>query len=213
MSYSYNSAGKLSFINSYVPPTMNLPSSISSNINQNIADPIRPMSLYVHSNTELEHGHVAAWTSQKGMHNSIGASVTNFSADNGHEYAIQEVEHNSNENNKVAGIIISTAAQPGQTQYTNKNGIHVTQNVANNTQFIHRMATSGSIVLAWIDLDGHENSLSGLYNEYLNGVLKGKAVVRKIDSNYFSISSIASLDSLSSRVSELEGRLDSLTMA
>ena len=211
MSYSYNSSGKLSFVNSYVPPTMNLPSSISSNINQNVADPIRPMSLYVHSDTELAHGHVAAWTSQKGMHNSIGASVTNFSADNGHEYAIQEVEHNSNENDKVAGIIIDTAAQPGQTQYTNKNGIHVTQNVANNTQFIHRMATSGSIVLAWICLDDHENSLNGMYDEYENGILKGKAIVRKIDNEYFSISSIASSDSFSSRVTELEARLDALT--
>ena len=181
----------------------------AASTNNNVADPIRPLSLYVHSDTKIDNGHLASWTSQKGMHNRTGAQVSNFSAENGHEYAIHSVQNNTDD--KVAGVIIETAAEPGEFSYTNKNGIYTTHQVTNNSQFIHRMATSGSIVLAWVSLSEHQNTLSGMYTEYHNGIEKGKAIVRKIDENYFSISSISTSDSLASRVEDLEARLDSLT--
>ena len=208
MSYTYDSNGALSFVSAYVRPMNNAFPTVSNN--NNIADPISPLSLYVHSNNKIDNGHLASWTSTPKMHNRNGSQVTNFSAENGHEYAIHAVQNNTDD--KVAGVIIETAAEPGQTTYINKNAIHTSHQVTNNNQYIHRMATSGSIVLAWVSLSDHQNSLSGMYDEYHNGVLQGKAIVRKIDSNYFSISSISTNDSLASRVENLEARLDSLTL-
>jgi hypothetical protein len=206
MAYSYNRSG-LSYVSAYVQPMNRLPTQ--STMTQ-IADPIRPQSLYVHSDSKLDNGHVASWTSQKGMHDKTGASVSNFSAQNGHEYAIHAVQHN-NSDDKVAGIIIDTAAEPGTSYYTNKNGMHINHNVANNTQYIHRMGTSGSVLLAWISLSDHKNALSGMYEEFHNGVSVGKAVVRELGSKYFTIDSLHTSEDLAAKIEQLEDRLDALT--
>ena len=75
------------------------------------------------------------------------------------------------------------------------------------------MATPGACVLAWV-LDSHENSLDGVYTQYLNGTEGDKFVVRELGENHFSIERIgadATTADMIASIEELTARLDALT--
>ena len=212
MSYYYNSSGALQYSHAYSRPTTTMRSSTSSA--QVKADPIRPMSLYVHSNNEISNGHLARWEGTASMFHANGEQINNFSAQNGHEFALGQIESNDTVHSKeIAGVVIEKAAGPGDYAYKHK-AIHSTHPMQNNTKYVHRLATSGAVVLAWVLLDDHENCLNGLYTEYLNGAETGKAVVRELGTDHFTIEKMISnetYEALQAQVDTLTQRIDSLT--
>ena len=208
MSYFYNRSGKLSYSNSYRTPQQQSISFSSSHSSGVTRDPIRPTTLYVESENKLTNGHVAKWRGEAAMFKKNGDKINTFSAQNGHEFALSSVEENDKHGNTdVAGIILEHAAQPESLNFVHK-GVHSTHQIKDN-QHIHRLATSGSVVLAWVLADQHENSLDGLYNEYLNGSDNGICIIRSLGTDYFTIERVGSNNS----INELRQDLDNLVQS
>ena len=211
MSYFFNNRGSLNFSKSYIAPSAQSFSSATQS--KTTADAIRPQSLYVESQSHVTNGHLVQWTGTAAMFNTLGNNVTSFSAQNGHEFALSQVEPCDTIHSKsVAGIIIDHAAGPGDSSFKHK-GDHSVYN-CNDNAHIHRLATSGSVVLAWVCVDEHENALDGVYTRYLNGVEDGLYIVRELGDEYFSLERVgsnSSIDELATSVDLLTDRFDALT--
>ena len=213
MGYYYNSQGKLVFSKAYVAPRT-MTNTTSAQTRSTIkTDPIRPMSLYVESNHRVENGHLAQWTGSPAMFSASGQKISSFTAQTGHEFALSQVQAcDTVHSKKVAGVVIEHAATPEDDTYVHK-GVHSNHDLQDN-QHIHRLATSGSVVLAWVLADNHENALDGVYTQYLNGVENGLYIVRELGQDYFTmerVGSNSSIDAVAQNVSILTARLDSLT--
>ena len=210
MSYYYSKSGSLSYNHAYSAPHITPISTSSSNIQ---FDPIRPSSLYVHSDHEITNGNLAKWKGTASMYDRNGSQINAYSSQSGHEFAIGRVEENDEiYSQEIAGVVIEKSAEPGDYVFKHK-GVHSDHPMNNNTKYIHRLATSGSCVLAWVLLDEHEGELDGVYIEHLNGVAIGKAVVRELGANHFTMERIGNDDfqTLQTQVDTLQSRLDELT--
>ena len=206
MSYYYNNVGKLSYSNAYRAPQNQSISFSSSSQAPVTRDIIRPTSLYVESEHKLENGHIAQWRGEASMFKKDGQKISSFSAQNGHEYALSSVAAcDQHASTQVAGIVIDHAANPDSVNFIHK-GVHSTHQIQDN-QHIHRLATSGSVVLAWVLADKHENSINGLYTELLNGADNGLCIVRSLGVNYFTIDRVGS----NTTVNQIRADLDTLT--
>ena len=161
----------------------------------------------------MENGHLAQWTGSPAMFSTTGQKINNFTAQTGHEWALSQVQPcDEVHSKKVAGVVIEHAATPEDITYTHK-GVHSTFSLSDN-QHIHRLATSGSVVLAWVLADDHENALDGVYTQYLNGVEDGLYIVRELGDMYFTmerVGSNSSIDAVAQDVDTLTARMDSLT--
>ena len=171
------------------------------------------MSLYVESHAKVDNGHLAQWTGSPAMFSSTGQKINTFTAQTGHEFALSQIEAcDEVHSKKVAGVVIDHAASPEDNYFLHK-GVHDNFNISEN-QNIHRLATAGSVVLAWVLADNHENSLDGVYTQFLNGVESGLYIVRELGQDHFTmerVGSNSSIDALAQEVSLLTDRFDSLT--
>ena len=172
-------------------------------------DSIRPVELYVESPTNVESGHLVSWSGQPAMFTSSGNRVSTFEASNGHTFALSSVEENTQDRHTgVAGVVIERAAAPNAGTFLHK-GVH-DQHLVRNAQHIMRVATKGSVVLAWV-LDSHENTLDGVYTKNVNGVPTATAVIHQIG-DYFTITDTEDAStSLAAQVATLTARLNELT--
>lgn len=171
-------------------------------------DSIRPTSLYVESDHHVTSGHLVAWSGNPSMFDNTGQRVSSFTATNGHEFALSSVSENSeNRSRGVAGVVLERAAEPNAGVYTHK-GVHG-RHLAKNAQNILRVATKGSVVLAWV-LDSHENTLDGVYTKNVNGVPTATAVVHQLG-DFFTITDTEGSNSLAAQVATLTERLNALT--
>ena len=209
MSYYFNSSGGLAVSNAYRAPMQTQQFSQGSiQRAPTVKDIIRPQTLYVESNNKLTNGHVAQWSSSSGasMFRKDGSKIESFESANGHEFALSAVEAcDEHASTKVAGIILEHAADPTAVTFVHK-GVHSEHSITGN-QHIHRLATSGSVVLAWVLADQHDNKLTGIYNEYLNGAFIGLCIVRSLGSEHFTIERVGN----SNEISQLRSDIDTLT--
>ena len=213
MGYYYDKSGKLQFSRSYVSPASTHTTAHTSSSRPVKTDSIRPVSLYVESNAKVDNGHLAQWTGSPAMFSSNGQKINTFTAQTGHEFALSQVQAcDEIHSKKVAGVVIDHAATPENTSYLHK-GVHDNFMVTGN-QHIHRLATKGSVVLAWVLADDHENALDGVYTQFLNGVESGLFIVRELGEDHFTmerVGSNSSIDALAQNVSLLTDRFNSLT--
>ena len=207
MSYYFNNSGHLAVSNAYRAPSGSRTSSFTQGSIQRapVTDSIRPTSLYVESQHKLTNGHLAQWSGSAAMFKKDGAKIDDFDSTNGHEFALSSVEHcDEHGSKKVAGVVIDHAANPESVQFVHK-GVH-SQHLISENQHIHRLATSGSVVLAWVLADLHENRLDGIYTEYLNGAEVGLCICRGLGADHFTIERVAD----SNQVTQLRTDLDTL---
>ena len=191
----------------YIPTHFTAPTSGGATIT---TDAIRPVELYVESDSDVEKGHLVQWTGQAAMFTQFGERIDSFNADEGHEYALGKVESaQDTQSKKIAGVVIDTSALPASTVFLHK-GVHSHHNVS-NAEHILRVGVSGSVVLAWV-LDAHENKLEGLYDQNVNGTFTKLYVVRELGEDHFSMepTSVSSA-SIEDQITELTARLDELT--
>jgi len=212
MGYYYNKNGNLVFSKSYVAPSRSTRTTHTTTPKVT-TDIIRPQSLYVESSEHVENGNLVQWTGQAAMFSSTGQKVNQFTSQNGHEFALSQVEKcDEIHSKKVAGVVIEHAASPEDSSFLHR-GVHSHHQVSDN-QHIHRLATSGSVVLAWVMIDDHENCLDGVYTQFINGVESGIYCVRELGEEHFSmerIGSNSSIDELAQSVDTLTERFNSLT--
>ena len=205
----YYSQGKLTFTPTLV---QHRGPSVATTASKITTDNIRPSQLYVESDIELEAGHLSNWTGEAAMFDRSGEKITDFSGEEGHEYALSKIETcDGAHSKKVAGVVLETAAGPDSSAFLHKN-VHSYHSVKNNLH-IMRLATPGACVLAWV-LDGHENALDGVYQQYINGLEGDKFVVRELGENHFSIERIgadATTADMIESIEELAARMDALT--
>ena len=205
MPYTYNN-GALAYTPAYIPQTSAITRTSTASVK---TDNIRLSELYVESDSNLDKGHLAAWTGEPGMFSNIGERVNDFAGAEGHEFALGKVEDCSElQSKRVAGVILDTAATPDKTSFLHR-GVHSTHPIFGN-EHILRLATSGSVVLAWV-LQAHENQLEGLYQEFVNGTEERLYVVRELGEDHFSLAPVADVTNLEDKVAILEARLDELT--
>ena len=173
------------------------------------ADSIRPIELYLESASNVEPGHLVAWTGQAAMFSQTGKRIDTFSGDEGLTHALGAVTENStNRNTGIAGVVLERAATPNATSFLHK-GVHA-QHLLKNPQHILRVATKGSVVLAWV-LDIHENALEGVYQKNVNGVPSATAVIRELGDFFTITETSTSPTSLADDLAALTARMDSLT--
>jgi len=172
-------------------------------------DPIRPTSLYVESTNDVDAGHLVKWTGSAAMFSKAGDRIDAFSDSSGHEYALSSVvEETESRSASVAGIVMETAAEPDAASFLHK-GVH-SHHTIKNAQHILRVATRGSVVLAWV-LDEHENQLEGVYTKLINATPSGKVVVRELGDHFTISETTSSVESLVAEVDQLTARLNELT--
>ena len=212
MSYHYNTNGNVHYVPAYIQPTnlsmgsfQTTPAAVAI-----VTDPIRPQQLYVHSTDDVDSGHLVSWTGQPSMFLRDGQKVEEFDDAHGHEYALSSVNETDNwHRTDVAGVVLETAASPSDTQYIQK-GVHSSHPIINNNHIL-RLSTPGSCVLAWV-IDEHENSLEGIFVQYINGNQQGEYVVRELGNKFFTIEPLyQSHATLQLEVDTLTARLDLLT--
>lgn len=124
------------------------------------ADTVRPPSVYVESEHEIENGNVVEW----------GGGPTNFISTGRKSTWTDEHGHEQTHSTTVAEIMIEKAASPGGTSFTHKGGVFTTQTLPSDSKHIYRV--SKDIALAWV-IDSHSNELEGIYTRYVNGVEDG----------------------------------------
>lgn len=212
MGYFFNQTGKLVYnpalVQHHFPGAVVTPTARATITTDNI----RPSQLYVESTLPAEPGHLSTWTGEAAMFSSLGDRIENFSGDDGHEYALSKVEAcDTNYSKAVAGVVIGVAAFPDDTSFLHR-GVHSYHTIKNN-EHILRLATPGAVVLAWV-LDAHENSLDGVYTQFINGIEGDLFVIRELGEQHFSIERIGAdgttADMIES-IDELTARLDELT--
>jgi hypothetical protein len=143
------------------------------------------------------------------MFDEDGNRLSTWTAQSGHEFALSKVQANTQPRHPgVAGVVLETSALPNATSFTHK-GVHTSHSIK-DAEHILRVATKGSVVLAWV-LDDHQNSLEGVYTKNINGVPSAKVVVRELG-EYFTITeSNPNSASLSDQLATLTARFDALT--
>ncbi len=198
---------RVSYNPAYIPTRFTAPTTTTPSVT---TDSIRPVELYVESDSDVEKGHLVQWTGEAAMFTRFGERIDSFNGLQGHEYALGKVESaQESHSKKVSGVVIDTAALPDSTVFLHK-GVHSNHNVS-NAEHILRVGVSGSVVLAWV-LDAHENKLEGLYDQNMNGTFTQLYVVRELGEDHFSMEPVSvSSASLEDQIAELTARLDELT--
>ncbi len=130
------------------------------------ADTVRPPSVYVESEHEIENGHVVEWGGGPTNFISSGRKST-WTSEHGHTFAHSKVVPAETHSTTVAGIVIEKAASPGDSSFTHKGGVYTSQSLPSDSQHIYRVGRD--IALAWV-IDSHSNELEGIYTRYVNGV-------------------------------------------
>ena len=172
-------------------------------------DSIRPTQLYVESEHNVDSGHIVSWTGSPAMFDKAGNRQSTWTAQSGHEFALSKVESNTlSQHTGVAGVVLETAATPNATSFVHK-GIHTTHAIK-DAEHILRVATQGSVVLAWV-LNDHQNALEGVYTKNINGVASGTVVIRELGDHFTITESNPNTVSLSDELALLTARMDALT--
>ena len=174
------------------------------------ADSIRPPSVYVESDHDISNGHVVEWDAGKPTNFlSTGQRKTEWTADDGYEFAHSKVIPAGTHSNTVAGIVIEKAAEPGKNSFTHKGGAYTTQTLPSDSQHIYRVGRD--IALAWV-LDSHSNELEGIYTRYVNGVedTTGPFQLTMTGNEHFSIERTVGA-TVEMELAELIARFDTLT--
>jgi len=192
-------------MNSYNPSRIYFTPTASVQIK---TDNIRPVSLYVESPTNVETGHLVSWSGTPASFDSNGQRLSTWTSTNGHAFALSSVEENTVDRHPgVAGVVLERAAEPNATSFLHK-GVH-DRHPLKDAQHILRVGTKGAVVLAWV-IDGHENTLNGVYVKHINGVAVATAVVHQLGDHFTITDTEPASNSLTSQVAILTARLDSL---
>lgn len=195
MSYSYSSTGKVSYVHTYIQPRTSYSGRYSSYspAEPPTSEPVNKHSLYANSQENVESGHFVSFSSLQAQTSVPDLATVEQTADHKH----------------VAGVVIERAAEPTDTIYTNKNGIH-SNHVVSGHQHILRVGMPGSRVDAWV-VDEHENAFEGVYEKTINGAIVGHVVIKNIDAEHFSIETFGTNDNLVDEVADLRAKLEALT--
>ena len=193
-------------MSAYIPARLiQLPQSVGSAPR---GDSIRPTQLYVESEHNVSAGHIVSWTGDPAMFDKQGNRLNSWTAQSGHEFALSKVEANTlSRHPGVAGVVLETAAEPDAVSFTHK-GIH-TNHLIKDADHILRVATKGSVVLAWV-LDDHQNALEGVYTKNINGVASGTVVVRELGDHFTITESNPNTVSISDELAALTARFNEL---
>ena len=192
MSYNLSATGHLSYTQQYVPQPVSV-SGFGFNSFSSKSDPIDQHSIYVNSVSDVEPGHFVSFSDLQ-VETSIPQLTT--------------VEQ-TNDHAHVAGVVVEKAADPTDSNFINKNGVHRSHNISNHN-YILRVARPGARVNAWV-IDHHENELEGVYEKSINGTVVGQVIIRKVDSEHFSIETFGENNSLADEVADLRAKLEALT--
>ena len=201
MSYNFSASGRLHYSPAYNPVAHS--QVIQSRITLR-GDSVRPVQFYLHSDEQVEQGHLVEWTGSADNFLPSGNRSQVFSESRGHEHALTSVQSLSS-SNKLAGVVLEVAATESNTSYKHA-GVHTTHMVKDHVNVL-RVLRHGC-VLAWL-LDAHENQLDGVYTIYKNGTESGQSVVRSLGKDHFTIEEL-DVD-VSDRVTALENKLNALT--
>lgn len=195
-------------MSAYIPARLiSIPTSSAGSSTR--GDAIRPTQLYVESEHNVSAGHIVSWTGDPAMFDRSGNRLSTWTAQSGHEFALSKVEANTEPRHPgVAGVVLETAAEPNAVSFVHK-GIH-TSHAIKDADHILRVATKGSVVLAWV-LDDHQNALEGVYTKFINGVASGTVVVRELGDHFTITESTPNTVSISDEIAVLTARLNALT--
>lgn len=201
MSYTLSRNGQLNYVHAYRPGVRATQQPPQQRL---VADSVRPVQLYLHTEESIEPGHLVQWTGTPDMFLPSGERVNSFDENRGHEHALTSVE-NLVDRGKMAGVVLEVAATQDENSYIHR-GVHTVHSISNHTNVL-RVATNGC-ALAWV-LDTHENVLDGLYTLYKNGSAVGQSIVRTLNNDYFTIDHLDNVDS--DRLDALEAKFAELT--